>query len=450
MQKPVIVWFRKDLRLRDNPALSYAAKTKKPIIPLYIFSEKEHHPWEMGEASSWWLHYSLLSLNSHLKLVIRKGSPLKVIQKLFEETGAGEIVFNHCYEPFVEDSLVLEKFPAKSFHGSVLFPPGTIKTLDGHPFKVFTPFWNACLKEEVSKPLPLPRDLAVFSKKIESLHVDDLKLLSKEKSFDEWTPGEEQALLALKSFVKTRARRYQKDRDFPALPGGSFLSPHLHFGEISPKQVWEGAQGHLPFLRQIVWREFAIHLLMAFPHIPTTPFNPKFKKFPWKKNAKFLEAWQEGKTGYPIVDAGMRQLSRIGWMHNRLRMIVGSFLVKDLNISWTEGSLWFWHTLVDADLANNTFGWQWVSGCGTDAAPYFRIFNPVLQGEKFDPDGEYVKRFVPELASLNKKWIHKPWLAPQDILLEAGIVLGKDYPFPIVNHEEARKEALQRLEVVKE
>ncbi len=437
---PVIVWFRRDLRLKDNPALFYAAGLLRPIIPLYIFSKGD--PWEMGEASQWWLHHSLLNLQKHLKLVVRKGSSLSVIKELFKETGASEIVFNCLYD--AEEEEVLKKFPSKAFHGGVLFPPGSILTKEQKPFKVFTPFWNACLKEKVRDPLPLPRKMTFFSKKIPSLDLTAPKGIS----FQDWEPGEDKAQAKLVAFVKKRAASYQKDRDFPAIAGGSFLSPYLHFGEISPCQVWDIAHGKNAFLRQIVWREFAIHLLKAFPYITHEPFNPKFKAFPWKKNAKFLKAWQEGMTGYPIVDAGMRQLICMGWMHNRLRMIVGSFLVKDLHISWKEGAAWFWEKLLDADLANNTFGWQWVSGCGTDAAPYFRIFNPTLQGEKFDPEGEYVKKFVPELKLLDKKWIHKPWLAPEDVLAKAGIELGKDYPLPIVDHDQARKEALSYLKEI--
>ena len=446
---PIIVWFRQDLRLRDNPALYYAVRTQRPIIPLYILSETNHHSWKLGKSSAWWLHYSLMSLKSQIKLVIKKGSPLSIIQKLFQETGAEEIVFNSTYDPFTDEEEILKRFPSQVFHGSVLFPCGSILNQEGKPFKVFTPFYNACLKESVSPPLPLPKKIDLFKGSLKSLEVDELNLLSRSEDFTEyealWQPGEEGALKKLTSFVKTKVDRYQKDRDFPVLEGSSLLSPHLHFGEISPKQVWKAAEGKTDFLRQIVWREFAIHLLKAYPHLPNTPFDAKFKNFPWGKNTRLLEAWLKGQTGYPIVDAGMRQLRRIGWMHNRLRMIVGSFLVKDLNISWTDGSQWFWKYLIDADLANNTFGWQWVSGCGLDAAPYFRIFNPVLQSEKFDPKGEFIKTFVPELSALDKKWIHQPWKAPADVLLTANVVLGQDYPWPVVDHNQARKDALSRL-----
>lgn len=447
MEKPLLIWFRHDLRCADNPALYAASLTKKPLLAVYIYDPEGEKAWEYGGATKWWLHHSLKSLKASLAekgipLVIRRGDTLKTLKVLFQETGAEELYFNHRYEPYACDHAVLKQFPAYGFHGSLLFEPGSILNKQGGPFQVFTPFYNTCLKQQIAHPFPSPLHLKGYTKHLSS---DELTLLPRirwDKGFV-WEVGEQNGLKKAAHFIKKRADAYAQDRDIPSIPGTSLLSPHLHFGEVGPRQLWKSAQGKTAFLRQLIWREFANHLLFFFPHTPTRALKEEFNAFPWKKNNTLLNAWKRGETGFPLIDAGMRQLWQTGWMHNRVRMLVASFLVKDLNISWVEGARFFWDTLVDADLANNTLGWQWVAGCGADAAPYFRIFNPVLQGEKFDPEGEYVKKYVPELGKLSAKWIHNPFLAPPEELEKAGIVLGKNYPFPIVNHEEAREESLK-------
>jgi len=400
----------------------------------------------MGAASRWRLHHSLSAFQHSLRsvglrLTLRKGKALAALSELLKETGAGTIFFNRCYNPL--DDAVLKELPSAAFHGSLLFEPGSICTKEGNPFQVFTPFYNACKKHDVPKPIAAPK--RVEGKQARTVALSDLGLLPKipwDRDFDK-SAGEEAALAKLSAFLRGRARSYKSARDFPALQGSSLLSAHLHFGEISPRTIWHRAKGHEPFLRQIVWRDFASHLLAAFPKTPLHALHEKYEHFPWKKNARLLRLWQKGATGYPIVDAGMRQLWKTGWMHNRVRMIAASFLVKDLMIPWQEGAKWFWETLVDADLPNNTLGWQWVAGCGADAAPFFRIFNPVLQGEKFDPEGKYVRKYIPELARLPEKWVHRPWEAPAEVLEKAGVVLGKTYPRPVVDHTEARDEALK-------
>ena len=348
----------------------------------------------------------------------------------------------------------------------MLREPQEIANKAGGPFKVFTPFWRHYQSlGEPTCPLPRPSRLSAPSTWPEGLSVDELKLnprIAWDAGFHaEWSATPQGAAAELLQFLPERMARYNQDRDFPAEKGTSRLSPFLHFGQISPREIWRTASEQVvgrkgsgdaenasPFLRQLVWREFAHHLLYHFPHTPEEPLKPEFARFPWVTDADRLSAWQRGQTGYPIVDAGMRQLWATGWMHNRVRMIVGSFLVKDLLLSWTHGAAWFWDTLVDADLANNTLGWQWIGGCGADAAPYFRIFNPVLQSEKFDPDGTYIRRWVPELAGLRGKALHAPWEADRASLKAAGVILGGNYPEPIVDHKEARDLALEALKSI--
>jgi len=429
VKQPIVVWLRRDLRLADNPALFAACAAAVPVVPVFVWSPQEEHPWEPGAASRWWLHHSLSAFLKSSPLVIRRGPVVATLKKVMHEAGAEQLFFNRAYTPL--DDEVLKCLPATPFQGALLFEP-----LE-KPYQVFTPFYRACQKLEVPKPLPVVKK--TVWKKLESLSPSDLKLLPKinwDSGFD-WEVGEAAAQKSLKRFLKSVASRYLKERDFPATDGSSRLSPHLHFGEISPRQVWHQAQRHEPFLRQIVWREFAIQLLIHFPKTPLHALKEKYEDFPWKKNSRLLSLWKKGETGYPIVDAGMRQLWKTGWMHNRVRMIVASFLVKDLLIPWQEGAKWFWDTLVDADLANNTLGWQWVAGCGADAAPFFRIFNPVLQGEKFDPKGDYVRKFVPELKKMPARWIHRPWEAPEELRPQK-----ETYPEPLVDHVKARAEAL--------
>lgn len=468
-----IVWFRQDLRLTDNPAL-IAAATRGPVVPVYIWSPEEEGSWPPGAASRVWLHHSLAALDQDLqdkgaRLIVREGPALDTLRDLVKKTGATAVYWNRRYEPAaierdkkIKNTLTKDGVETKSFNGSLLFEPWEIETQQGDPYKVFTPFWKACLaRPEPPEPQSAPKKLAAPESWPKSAKLDNLGLLPKidwDQGIREfWRPGEQEALQCVDEFLGERVRDYHTDRDVPAKDGTSRLSPYLHFGEVSPRTVWHETRhapgpmgkGRETFARELGWREFGYHLIYHFPRTPDAPLRPEFKDFPWQRSRKKLEAWQQGKTGYPVVDAGMRQLWRIGWMHNRARMIVASFLVKDLRISWREGARWFWDTLVDADLANNTLGWQWAGGCGADAAPYFRVFNPTLQGEKFDPDGAYVRDWVPELSKLPNKWIHKPWEAPADVLEEAGVRLGDTYPKPIVDHAEAREQALAAFETIK-
>ena len=474
-----IVWFRRDLRLADNPALAKAVELGGVIIPVYIFAPEEEKEWRQGAASNWWLHHSLKALAAELEkigsqLTILRGASLKNLLDLAEQCAATHIFWNRLYEPAIleRDAEVKQKLregniSAHSFNGALLKEPWTFSNQSGKPFQVYTPFWRALVKamdEPVTLKAPVilkgPKQLPV------SLTVEELNLLPRipwdQEFYEMWKPGEKMAQEELKAFVRSGLADYKTGRDIPSKRGTSRLSPRLHFGELSPKQVWSAVidaqkssnadtspEGVETYLKEIVWREFAHHLLFHFPFTPDAPLRENFKKFPWSNNEKHLRAWQRGMTGYPIVDAGMRELWHTGWMHNRVRMIVGSFLVKHLLHSWHDGAKWFWDTLVDASLASNTLGWQWIGGCGADAAPYFRIFNPMLQGEKFDPKGEYVRRWVPEIGALPDKFIHKPWEAPESLLSSLNISLGKTYPKPVVDHEVARGQALRALESVK-
>ncbi|QDU38934.1 Deoxyribodipyrimidine photo-lyase [Maioricimonas rarisocia] len=464
-----IVWLRRDLRLADNPALEFAASHADTVIPLFIWDLDEEGGWSPGEASRWWLHHSLTALDDSLaergsKLVIRSGNPHEIIADLVDSTGAALVTWNRRYEPAaieqdrrIKEALKSAGCEVRSFNGSLLREPWEIETGQGEPYKVFTPFWKS-LRANLGdvEPYAAPDTVPAPESWPDSMQVDDLNLLPAinwDADFhDAWTPGEAGAQQRLDEFLASRMANYDEMRDRPDRAGTSELSAHLHFGEITPRQIYaEVNHSNLNgrtrksadvFLSEVGWREFAHHLLYHFPETTDQPLREQFERFPWGNSESALQAWQKGQTGYPIVDAGMRQLWAIGWMHNRVRMIVGSFLTKDLLQPWQQGSKWFWDTLVDADLANNTLGWQWVAGCGADASPFFRVFNPVLQGEKFDPDGEYVRRWVPELADLPNKWIHKPWAASDQVLADAGVTLGETYPEPIVDHSEARKAAL--------
>lgn len=465
-----IVWFRQDLRLEDNPALTAAAKLGE-VIPVYIHAEKEEGEWTLGGASKWWLHHSLENLvedfQKHgINLVIRQGNSLETLKTLAKETGAEAIVWNRRYEPasierdsHIKSVLSDAGIKVQSFNANLLFEPWTIHNKQKKPFQVFTPFWKHLLTlPSPTEPLPVPKLTGSASVKSDSLK--SLELLPKihwDAGINKvWKPGTKQARQVLANFLKAPILEYAEERDRPDHNGISYLSPYLHFGEISPRMIWHEALKNYsfseiePYLRQLGWREFAHHLLFHFSDTPTKPLRKDFSAFPWKEDPAHLKAWQKGLTGYPIVDAGMRQLWVTGWMHNRVRMVVGSFLVKDLLINWLEGARWFWDTLVDADLANNTMGWQWVGGCGADAAPYFRIFNPMTQGEKFDPEGNYVRKWVPELAALPNEWIQRPWEAPPEILRQAGITLGKEYPKPIVDHKKARDKALAAFQEIRQ
>lgn len=461
-----IVWFRLDLRLDDNPALTEAARSRS-VIPLFIWSPEAS--WSPGAASRWWLHQSLVQLDNQLRsfgsrLIVRRGEPLSVLTELLRETGANAVYWNRRYEPTERDELLKPALAelgvkAESFNGSLLYEPWQIQNSSGQPFQVFTPFWRECTSHEPASPVNAPVTIPTPEQWPESLSIEALEL---EPKIDwaagmraHWRPGTEGARLRLEAFLE-RVGQYADDRDRPDLEGTSLLSPHLHFGEISVRRVYwacamkrevegEDRRGIEVYLKEVGWREFAYHLLYHFPHTSDSPLRPEFRNFPWLEDAASLKAWQRGETGYPLVDAGMRQLWHTGWMHNRVRMVVASFLVKHLLVSWQHGARWFWDTLVDADLANNTLGWQWTAGCGADAAPYFRIFNPVLQGEKFDQSGEYVRRWVPELAALPDSLIHRPWEASPEVLKSSGVRLGWNYPHPIVDHKTARARALEAL-----
>jgi deoxyribodipyrimidine photo-lyase len=467
-----LLWFRHDLRLNDNPALLAAVCQRGPVIPVFIWSPKEEGCWQPGAASRWWLHQSLAQLDLSLRrrgsrLIIRRGPTLEAIRELMDQSGATAVYWNRRYEPTlisrdrsVQAAVRRDGLIAESFNGGLLFEPWTVRTQNGQPYQVFSAFWKACLGQpEPAPPADAPSHIGTPRRWPATLKLADLGLEPK----IEWTaglgaswyPGEAGASEQLNRFLKEALFEYPTRRDHPDRAGTSRLSPHIHFGEISVRQIWFALCGQLRsegthrssqaidmYCSELGWREFAHHLLFHFPHTPDHPLRKEFAAFPWQSDRQNLLAWRRGRTGYPIVDAGMRELWQTGWMHNRVRMVVASFLVKDLLIPWQEGAAWFWDTLVDADLANNTLGWQWTAGCGADAAPYFRIFNPVSQGEKFDPARGYVRHWIPELSKLPSEWIHKPWEAPPRVLANAGIELGNTYPHRIVDHPEARFRAL--------
>lgn len=458
-----IFWFRQDLRLSDNPGLVEAVKSGK-VLAIYILEDEDAGEFKMGGASRWWLHHSLGRLNESLggKLNVYEGKAKDVILRVVEEHGIKSVYWNRCYEDWrikrdkdIKEALRKKGVEAESFNGSLLWEPWEVLKSDKTFYKVFTPFYrNGCLKAKK------PREVIVKPKKMElvidkkSLKIEQLGLLPKihwyEGMEEIWEVGEEGAKKRLKRFLKEGLEGYKEGRNYPNNEHVSRLSAHLHFGEISINEVWhrakeiEGLASDVDcFLSELAWREFSYYLLYHFPELPKKNFQKKFDNFSWEYDEEFLKAWKTGKTGYPIVDAGMRELWETGYMHNRVRMIVGSFLVKNLLLDWREGARWFLDCLVDADLASNSFGWQWVAGSGADAAPYFRIFNPVLQGEKFDSEGEYTRRFVPELSKLPKKYLFKPWEAPEAVLKAAGVILGETYPKPIVNLERSRNRALR-------
>jgi len=470
MTRPVtIYWIRRDLRLADNPALREAAR-RGAVIPLYIDSREEESPWMPGGASLWWLDRSLRHLARELDrrgstLIVRKGPALAAIKTLAAQSGADAVFWNRLYEPSamrrdkqLEHELGAAGLSVESFPGHLLYEPAAVSTRQGGPFRVFTPFWKqASSLGHPALPLESPPRIAAPREWPSSLDLAELALAPPmpwhQGLAQAWEPGETAALDSLEQFCGTGLARYGETRDFPGREGISRLSPRLHFGELTPRQVWHAARNQMvhgqdaagaePFLRQLGWREFAHHVLCHFPHSSDSPLYEKYRSFPWRKNySTVLGAWQQGRTGIPIVDAGMRELWHTGWMHNRVRMIAASLLVKNLLVPWWEGARWFWDTLVDADLANNTMGWQWSAGCGADAAPYFRIFNPVLQGEKFDSSGHYVRRWLPELSAVEDKYLHHPWDAPR------GAKTG--YPEPIVDLARSRRDALQALQAFRD
>jgi deoxyribodipyrimidine photo-lyase len=512
--KNSLVLFNQDLRIIDNPALFEALKNSQNILPIFILDEINARP--IGEASKWFLHHALESLQKELKekfnlnLIVKKGNSLEILKDVFAKEKINEIYFNKLLEPYnvtLQNQIVklakASEIAVFFFKSQTLFDPSEIKNGAGEFYKVFTPFWKECLRnsskiepildchallrrtrndgddldcaplnearndsepsqsssparsalatKQFSFPTSSPASSALATKQF-SLEIKELNLLPKinwDLGFkNHWQFCHQKLRENLVKFLENKLTNYKEARDFPALESTSKLSPYLHFGMISPREIFNLAmkfpesKGKAHFLSELGWREFSHHLIFYFPNLGKENYNKKFNNFPWFEDENFLKKWQKGQTGFPIVDAGMRELWATGWMHNRVRMIVASFLIKDLLIDWRQGEKWFWNCLFDANLANNAASWQWVAGCGFDAAPYFRIFNPILQGEKFDPEGIYVKKWVPELKNLPAKFIHKPFEMDEKQLKLYGLELGKTYPQPIVNHQNARDMAM--------
>lgn len=475
---PILVWFREDLRVDDNPALLAAHESGAPLICLYCFDP--HLERRLGSASLWWLHHSLAKLGEDLlergcKLQIVRADASIVLPSIAQEFGVQSIYWNRRYhgDAIEQDSTLKADLKDKglevhSFNAHLLYEPWTVKTGSDGPYRVFTPFSRAARASGLpQQPIAGPAKLNGFAGQFQSLNLADLNLLPAKPDWSEgfheqWTPGTSGARKRLDRFLREGLSNYPSDRDSPGKDTTSGLSPHLRFGEISPREVWHGAQvveaakgGVFKFHQELIWREFSYHLLFHYPDLHEANHQAKFDAFPWVDVSKspgkdHLQAWRKGQTGYPLVDAGMRELWHTGWMHNRVRMVVGSFLVKHLLIDWRHGEEWFWDTLVDADPASNAASWQWVAGSGADAAPYFRVFNPILQGEKFDDDGAYTRHWVPELKAMPKRFLHKPWEAPAHVLGDANVALGETYPRPIVDHKQARDRALDAFKSLSE
>ena len=470
MENIAVMWFERDLRIADNPALSNACSQADIVVPLFI-DGPPHDGWPAGSGRRWWLGRALVALDERLReqasrLLLRCGEPGEELPRLIDEVGAKKVFWNRRFRPGLEsrDAQIADELRGHGIEVQIcetrlLHDPDKIETNAGGPYHVFTPFWRK-FQKHVTVPSPL--DEAPLAKvrgpqrwpqgqPVEQLI--DVSLWEGSRLSEHWTPGELAARQRLEQFAQEGLSDYPVLRDRPDISGTSQLSPHLASGTISPTQVWHGVDGSSEvgraFRRQLAWREFSYHLLHHYPETVEEPLREKFRGFRWIDDPTALTRWQRGQTGFPIVDAGMHQLRKTGWMHNRVRMIVASFLTKDLLIPWQRGARWFWEHLVDADLANNTMGWQWSAGCGADAQPFFRVFNPVSQAEKFDPHGTYIRRFVPELTSLSTDHIHAPWRSPAATLREAEITLGEDYPEPMVDHGEARKRALERYEEIK-
>ncbi|WP_350333612.1 cryptochrome/photolyase family protein [Coralliovum pocilloporae] len=465
-------WFRQDLRLSDNPALLEAA-ARGSVLPVYILDDENAGDARIGGAGRWWLDKSLSALNEALGGGLRcyRGRAEEILPDIIDRYGIEHVGWNRCYEPWriardkgIKAGLKARGISVHSHNGSLLWEPHEVLKADGTLYRVFTPFYRkGCLSARPPrKPLPAPGHIETITPDADDagFSPDGLTLRADhpwaEQLDPHWQPGEVGARQRLEAFLSSGLSGYKDGRNRPAEAHVSRLSPHLHWGEVSPNQVWSAAshgyegsdQDH--FLSELGWREFSYALLYHEPSLVEKPLQHAFENFPWQEDSGLLKAWQRGQTGIPIVDAGMRELWQTGYMHNRVRMIVGSFLVKNLRLHWHHGRDWFWDTLVDSDLASNSASWQWIAGCGADAAPYFRVFNPVLQGEKFDTDGLYTRRFVPELEALPNKYLFKPWEAPSDVLNKAGLRLGVTYPYPVVDLKQSRNQALQAFQQMKE
>ncbi len=476
-----LVLFQENLRLADNPALIAALEAGDPVIPVFVLDDNAPGHWRLGGASRWWLHHSLENLAASIehiggRLILRRGRTPDIVLDLIENNDVGAVFFQRGYAPWsaaveakIKSRCDEKGVLCKRYGGHLLFEPEAIRTKQGNPYTVFTPFWRACQESPPpARPSAAPKKLSAPADWPNSEDLTDLKLMPQGFDWtgglaDAWQPGEVGADKRFALFLEQGLGAYKDKRDLPGQPQAtSMLSPHLRFGEISARSIWwrvmsqieahpETKTDGMHFLRELAWRDFSYHLLFNTPDLPEEPLKQNFADFPWASDTQdLLKRWQRGLTGYPIVDAGMRQLWQTGYMHNRVRMIAASFLIKDLLVDWREGEAWFWDTLVDADIANNSASWQWVAGCGADAAPYFRIFNPVLQGEKFDPDGAYVRQYVPELSALPDKFIHKPWEAPKEVLAQANISLGATYPAPMVDRKITRQRALDAYATIKQ
>jgi deoxyribodipyrimidine photo-lyase len=471
-----ILLFRQDFRIKDNPALSQSIKNSDSVTAVYVFDEESIGVRKIGGASKYWLHHSLkdikksLQQNYNINLIIRCGKTFDEISKIIAETGAEKIYFNRCYEDYniqIENQLK-SKFDCESFNASLLVESWEVKNGSGEFFKVYTHFYKKCLAEHKPREvIKAPeKQNKNFEKQIATLKIEDLNLLPTNPNwslkFDKyWQISEEAMADKLYNFYEKGLKFYADNRNFPDDENStSKISPYLHFGQVSPHQILQSIKtyseahrdnlgGADKYISEIYWREFSHNLLYNFKKLPEKNFRVEFDNFPWDENLDNLKIWQQGKTGFPIVDAGMRELYETGWMHNRVRMIVGSFLTKNLLLNWKNGEEWFWDTLLDADLANNSASWQWVAGSGADAAPYFRIFNPIMQAEKFDPKGNYIKKWLPELKLLPAEFLSKPWEAPELVLRSAGVELGKNYPKPIMMHDNSRERALKAYEKIK-
>ncbi len=460
-----IHWFRTDLRIFDNPGLLKAARHVR-VLPIYILDDETPGDAAMGSASRWWLHHSLMSLKNALggNLSLYHGDPLTILQSLINRFSVSAVYWNRCYDPWriqrdthIKKMLQDQHIHVESHNASLLWEPWTVTKKDGTPYKVFTPYYHrGCLAGIPPRfPLNAPQQVQ-WCQDDTAADIHELQLLPRirwdKKLTPHWHIGEDGAQNQLSAFLDDGLLDYRKARDFPAKDQTSKLSAHLHFGEISPHQIWYTLDS-LPdsddtnhFRSELGWREFSYYLLFHHPSLPQANLREKFNHFPWENDELKQHAWQTGQTGIPMVDAGMRELWQTGFMHNRVRMVVGSFLVKNLRQHWHEGARWFHDCLVDADLASNSASWQWVTGCGSDAAPYFRIFNPVTQGKKFDPEGKYIRRYIPEISALPNKYLFSPWTAPASVLKAANITLGKTYPEPLVDLQISRTLALDAFQ----